>query len=448
MRSVLSKLTTLTAAALICICCAAGARAGAFDRAAGILWPEDEAAGWTMTLGMEVQAYPPYGERRIELLNALIGHMSLKIAKSGETARLQVLIDGKETPARTVLQTETEEASADGAEEAQEQETLLSAGTRPADQAHTVFLMLEEGAAFLRDLPERMPENSQEKKIKQKLKTGTAVRSMSVTIMPAEDGTHPLAALIGNAAGKTVKEMLGEWEFRGRQRFTLLCDEEGRLLKANYSGRAGETAEKLRNITMEWRLLRTEDEKRDEVTLRTPTVNGADRDNWILSREWKSGKTGEEETAEPQEESLSFTFAYDRKSGNDKIQYKWEGSLTGAEGISGGITCSRTQRNSTEMLTLRPDWTECSEKQISGTLEIIHIYDKIIQEHATLQVDWQPGGETDGEIAGLTEDGMSEAFQGMLLRSILTMIPEEDLGFLKEDIPEKDWNRIMEEAEK
>ena len=110
-------------------------------------------------------------------------------------------------------------------------------------------------------------------------------------------------------------------------------------------------------------------------------------------------------------------------------------------------------------MVLRPDWALQSEKQFSGTLEIIHVSDKIEQEHATLTIAWSaeengeaaeyPAEETEPETglknqAEPTEEDMTAA----LLRSILTMIPEEDLGFLKEDIPEKDWQRIMTEAGK
>ena len=507
---------------MICLClvvCASAETAEQAQAAGGgsmmdsvirMIWPEEESGSWTMRLGIEAQAWPPYGEKRIEQLNALIQHLGLTIRKNGEVAQIEVTIDGKETPARMTVKTEetapetketdtaetgeAESAETGGAEAAASPDAAEKGGkgtaeaddagdteTDPygvlkyaesADQAHAVWQMLEEGAELIRKIPELIPESCAEKKVKQKLKTGVAVRSVTVSIQPAEEGEHPLLTLIRNAEESLVRETMKDWEFRGRQRFTLLYDAEGRLLKANYSGRAGESSEQLRNITLEWRLLRTDTEKRDEVTLRTPTVQGSNRDNWIISREWKKGEEGE---------TLTFSFESDRKAGNSKVQTKWEGNLSGGERLSGEVSRTRKEKNETDKMVLRPDWALQSEKQFSGTLEIIHVSDKIEQEHATLTIAWSaeesgeaaeyPAEETEPDKDGsgertdeaeLTEEEKATTETGLknqsepteedmtaaLLRSILTMIPEEDLGFLKEDIPEKDWQRIMTEAGK
>lgn len=467
MRRGIRPIARFICLAVILVWAAAGiAEASVFSGAAQFIWPEEETAGWTLELGMNVQAYPPFGERRIELLNRLIRHLRLQIAQSGDTADIQLLIDGKQTPVRMTLSAdalrsgdaaaavpegggETDESGAGEAED-----DWLSVGASAADQMHTVFQLLDAGADFLQELPELYPEGCSEKKIRQKLKTGIAVRSVTITLQPDEDGEHPMKGLIQSSRTKMVSEYLGQWVFRGRQRFTLLFDEENRLLKASCSGRAGETEETLRNISLEWRLLRSDSLVKDEVTLKTPAVDGSFRDNWILSREWKDAEAAEEETSDTAAESLSFTFEYDRKHGNSKAAYKWEGSLEGGGGISGGITWTRKQKNETETLTVRPAWTVCNEKQIEGTAEIIRVSDKVIQEQAVLEMNWQKvsGQAVDSAaMATGTEpagEAISESLQRDVLRSILTMIPAEDLGYLLEDIPAGDQAAILEEAAK
>ena len=129
-------------------------------------------------------------------------------------------------------------------------------------------------------------------------------------------------------------------------------------------------------------------------------------------------------------------------------------SLALAWGISGGITWTRKQKNETDTLTVRPAWTVCNEKQIEGTAEFIRVSDKVIQEHAVLEMNWQKvsGQAVDSAaMATGTEpagEAISESLQRDVLRSILTMIPAEDLGYLLEDIPAEDQAAILEEAAK
>ena len=459
---------------MICLGVGQGARAGVIENAGKALWPEAETEDWTLTLGMQVAAYPPYGEKRISQLNDMIQHMGLRIRKNGDEATAQVLIDGEETPALVLINGEETPAiiglESEGTEP--ESEDTLAQALQGAEWMHEAFRMLDEGAAFLSELPEKYPEGSYEKKTKQKTKMGTAVRTVTVTINEAEEGDHPMQTLVREAKQDSIRETMGSWTFRGRFRFTLLYDAEGRLLKANCSGRAGEDAENLRNLSLEWRLIRTEEMKRDDLTLRTPTADGKRRDNWIIEREWErkateasgaqnTGETadkdkdpkadGENQDGNPEtdaetgsgaEERLSFTLEYDQKRGNEKTQYKWEGSLEGNTGLQGGVSFTTGRKNEKETITVRPALTECGAERIAGEVEFIRVKDKVIQEQATVRMDWQAGGGTEVPTALQSE----RAFAAEVLRSLLQRIDEADLGFLKDEIPEEDWQRILEAA--
>ena len=92
--------------------------------------------------------------------------------------------------------------------------------------------------------------------------------------------------LIEASAFPELEWLLQELSFRGKQKVQLLFDEEDRLLKAQYSGQAGREEKPLRNVRLEWKCLRNEMERKDELTLRTPAVDGSERSNWTMSRSW------------------------------------------------------------------------------------------------------------------------------------------------------------------
>ncbi len=386
----------------------------------------EEPVSWSMTAGMSLQAYPAFGEKRVEQFNQLIRHLQLKMQKQADqAATVQVFVSGSEATCFTV-DTEQQEFS-----------------VAKVRQALNVFDMLDAGADFLRDLPEKMPEACTEKKVKQKLKKGVAVRSVTIITAPDEEGVHPLTELISKDDHSTLQSMLGSWVFQGKHKFTLLYDEEGRLLKVNYTGRAGEAADRIRNIRLEWRIYRTEENIWDELTLRTPTVEGADRDNWVLNRN---------QTMNDEAETLSFSFEYDQKTGNDKTGYRWDGNLQGSTGLSGEISCSTSIKNETEKMIFRPDMSICNQKQIVGALEIIHVSSKIEKEHFTLQLDWNAEdmgdikrSDTVSRTSG-SQDAVKREAASALLRSILINVPEKDLEYLKDEISDSDWNSIMDAA--
>ncbi|MBR0391686.1 MAG: hypothetical protein IJK38_05130 [Oscillospiraceae bacterium] len=419
------KIMIITTVCVIMITAMTNACAGVMEDIRTFMLME-EPVSWSMSAGMILQAYPAFGEKRMEQFNRLIRHLQLKMQKQADqAATVQIFVSGSEAACFTVNT---------------EQQVLSAAKTR---QALTVFDLLDTGADFLRDLPEKIPEACTEKIIKQKLKKGVAVRSVTITAAPVEEGVHPLTELISKDDHFILQSMFGSWIFQGKQKFTLLYDEEGRLLKVNYTGRSGEAADRIRNIRLEWRIYRTKGNIWDELTLRTPTVEGADRDNWVLNRN---------QTVNDEGETLTFSFEYDQKTGNDKTGYRWDGNLQGSTGLSGEISYSATIKNETDKMIFRPDLSLCNQKQIAGALEIIHVSSKIEKEHFTLQLDWNAEDTDDikrPDAVSLTsgfQDAMKRETVSTLLRSILINVPEKDLGYLKEGISDTDWNCIMEAA--
>ena len=420
------RILIAAAVCILLISMLAGALAGVMDTVRTLL-AQEEPSAWNLEAGMNLQAYPPFGDKRTEQFNDLIRHIRMQIQKTdGGTADVKILVD--ENEAYAIRLNAFAQDSSD----------------EKVQQALRVFDLLDDGADFLRDLPGKIPEACSEKKIRQKLKKGTAVQSVTINIIPGEEGPHPLSELIQKADSPALKALLGTWTFTGKHKFTLLYDEEGRLLKANYTGRAGEAENRIRNIRLEWRIYRSGENVWDELTLRTPTVEGADRDNWVINRNQTTDEAGE---------ALTYSFEYDQKTGNDKIRCKWEGDLTGKEGLAGEVSYSRTIRNETDQMIFRPDLLLCSPKQINGALEIIHVSDKIEKEHFTLLMNWNAVSEVDqnipddsGSECSSPEAAFSPEAAAAVLRNILLHVPEKDLGYLKDEIPDSDWNLILEEA--
>lgn len=419
------RILILASVCILILSGTAGAFAGVMEDVRSFLSMEDRDP-WSMTAGLILQAYPSFGEKRIEQFNRLIQHLQMNIQKQpDQSSAVQIHVDGNEACSILISSGQQD----------------LSA--RQTEQALTVFDLLDEGSAFLRDLPEKLPEACTVKTVRQKLKKGIAVKSVTMNIASGEDRQHPLSELITKTEYPVIKTILGGWVFQGKHKFTLLYDEDGRLLKVNYTGRAGESAERIRNIRLEWRIFRSPDIIWDELTLRTPTVEGADRDNWVLARNQTTGDG---------EQALSFSFEYDQKTGNNKTGSKWEGSLSGGTGLSGEISYTRTAGNETEKMTFRPEMNVFNQKQIEGILEIIHVSSKIEKEHFSLLIHWAANSPENMEalkplyrISSLHE-AVSREVVADILRSILLHVPEEDLGYLKDDISDADWNGIMEEA--
>ena len=68
----------------------------------------------------------------------------------------------------------------------------------------------------------------------------------------------------------------------------------------------------MRKISLVWKCLRSADRKKDQLTLKTPTIQGSDRDN--ISYERDLNRT------DPEKPSLVWDYQLDEKHGKDKQQ--------------------------------------------------------------------------------------------------------------------------------
>ncbi len=406
---------------------------------------------FSLTLSPQVGAYPPFGELRLEQLNLLLNHVTVRCASRDEWSEVAILTDGAETLNLRRKQrdgsTATQLSVLPGitwldSREAMPGLTGETGAGETWEEIRFCWRLLEEGITFFTRLQERCPEEAGEKTVRQKLRMGTAVRSVSIRIPQEAVREGRMASLTGEAADTPVlQKWLEGMCFRGKQSFTLLFDEENRLLKVQYSGRMGTDEEHLRNVRLEWKCLRDGSSRMDELTLKTPAVDGSERDNWQLSRKWTADE----------EESFSFSGEYDRKGPEGKRKISWEAALSGAEEISGEVAWTVQEGRDSRKTVLRPVFSVTEEGKYQGRIDILQYSGKILQEELMLSffldsepvVKWE---ENTSERVWSGDDSESaslrEKLAAALLRGLLR-IPEQDLVFLSDEIPEEDWQLIL-----
>ena len=121
---------------------------------------------------------------------------------------------------------------------------------------------------------------------------------------------------------------------------------------------------------------------------------------------------------------------------------------TASEFFSFRASCFQDERS---RLSLLPTAVMLTRGNVSGAELLLRDAEG---EHAVLEMNWQKvSGQAVDSAAMATGmepagEAISESLQRDVLRSILTMIPAEDLGYLLEDIPAEDQAAILEEAAK
>ena len=445
---------------LICILCILFVMAGTSALATTL---QDAESSFLSDGGMEahftlaVSAFPSFGKKRLEDLNLLLRHISLHAVQSGSLRQLSVDVDGEDAfrllTEETVDQTRTLLDLASSGRYVMEgdpltlwrpsgEETSISGET---EELLHIWQTLEAGVSFFSGLPGLCPEEARIQKTNQKLRMGRATQSVSIQLPSETVKEGRVHELIEASAFPELEWLLQGLSFRGKQKVQLLFDEEDRLLKAQYSGQAGREEKPLRNVRLEWKCLRNEKERKDELTLRTPAVDGSERNNWTMSRSWIQEENGTE--------TFSFSGKVDRKGPDEKRVIEWDAQLSGAETVTGRIVWSVTENRETRKTVLIPELTAEGEGNYRGTLEILQYSGKILMTGIKLtgtvcdrtSLSWPASGDESGALEGkdAEEPALNRLIAGALVQRLLAL-PTEDLRFLSAEIPEADWQQILD----
>ena len=392
-----------------------------------------------------------FGKERLDSLNRLAGHFGLEISLDGSESKTTVSVDSdavysmtervSKDAVRTVYSFEP-----DAVYESVPQETetgfygfldrqffLIN---RLTDQLYPVFEKAAE--AF----PDRTKTAAEKVKYKD---YGTSVRKVTITFPSDFVKEQFPKALSGLADSEECGEFISGLLFSGMQKIVLCFDADGHIIRANYDGTAGLSEESMSRVSLSWRCLRSEDRRKDDITLKTPSVKGFDRYNLTYVRETVITEEGPH--------TASWDFQLDLKAGEEKKKIRYNADLSFSSGsLTGKAVYSEREDRKEDRITILPEIRKDQEDEYSGTLEIQRNSGKILISSVKTGIRISPytpdeGSGTDaasGTGKGkYTEEELQSAMDSLLIRKLLTL-PAEDLDFLNRDIPDDVWKSITQ----
>ncbi len=426
---------------------------------------------YTAEVSGQMSSCMPYSEERLGHLNNLLKHMTLQIRHSNSVSSVSLALDGTEALTMTEEETDGERRTHFSFDPNTtwlsdsmliSGESLLPAlpGWEKTDPVEgtleltgDLFRIREEAERLAAALPEIFPENTKTSAIKTKIRDlGTATQKIVVTVSKADAEGGAMDRLAEASENATMLFLLSRMEYTGRQQFTLYLDQDGKLMRFQYSGQAGIGADR-RKITIEWKLLREEDHSRDEFTLKSPAVSGTNRNNLTLTREETVGT--DESTA------LRMEISYNRVLNRKKSVLKGSADLSLAGDTLRGTAAFTfgDGKNAETMIQLVPEIRYQNAVQWEGSVRYAAVTDGAAQTDLTLQIHVTPGTElvfpetsnqirmqdsNEEEQAALL-DGLQQKIAAALIRPLLA-IPPEDLLFLSDELDAEAWQNVLQTA--
>lgn len=432
------------------------AAAGTIDELIVLLTrPADHPVAAEMTV--EALNVPELGATRLAWLNSLLKHLSFRLAAGEGIQEETILVDG--SPAiSSVSRTDSaggtvRQFSFDGgtAWSMPEGEDLLSVLSRVSPdltgtEYYSEMAVLMDGFyRFFEGLPAQFPEHSSLSKTNTSYKPyGIAVKKWSLAFPDDILQSEKMRAYLNGEGLEAVREYLAGAVLSGRQRLTLLADENDRLMKVNYTAKAGLSEDDLRSINLDWRCLRREEGFRDVLTLTTPGT-GSRRDNLTITQE----KTTDSEHGEKYTGSIETDRVADRVRTRILLTFELNASEDGAAGnIQEKTTVGNVKTSSEIAVSIGQN----TQDEYRGSLEIINKLDKIEKEHFRIlftaaKSDVPQWNEAD--VRQITNEDMNriaEKAANAFLKA-LAAVPPEDLQYFLADLPEEAWARITPETD-
>ena len=454
----------------LCLCAPAMADASLVPELAGIYL---ESEPLEIDISVDVQAHMPFDDTRTAQLNAMLGHLSLRVqyqSLGGETwSRLAVLADDDEVMAVHQRQTDSVEQARFSflpqttyewdAGSGISLQALLGGGesVAPWGLDGSEGAWLEDALTLFDALPDLMPDHVKTTSVSTTITgMGKAVKKQVLTIPSAEvDGLGILLA--GQVPEGKLQTLLAGLQFSGKQTVSLWRNADGKIIRADYAGNAGVSQEDLREVSLVWRMRRDDSQVLDNLTLRTPRVKGSGRNNVVLTRTLK--EDGDQST-------LDVSLRYEVLAGGVKTvltgtaDLKRKAEDDGAH-LTGEISLQQqVGEDSAEKLVLTPGviLTPGSDAAVAaGKIGVACYVGKSLKEQADVHLevrlnDWmswelQPNvlRVDAGSIDGISRRILQEATVALVRR--LVLLPGEDAAFLSAGLDPDVWQQVVEAAQ-
>ena len=428
----------------------------------------DESLPLDVTLSADVAVHMPFDDNRCAQLNALMKNLSLHLNSSvaeGETlgrVALQVndadvaWITQKENAAETQLRLSWQpDVTYSAVGNALDMVSGVALEGIPTDK----LFWLEEGPALVNNLCDALKDYGKSSSIKTNIKNMGMARKKIIYTVPKADAEFFWDAVADSCPdGSSLENLLAGMTVSGQQKLIVWRDADGALLRVEYAGKYGSNADSLRQVKLIWRMCRTEEAVRDDISLKTPAVKGADYNTLTLTRNLLQDENGVV--------TLDGKFSYTVKSGKEKSSFSGEVDLTskpdGEDTLLSGSVMAKSKQpgdDAASSTVVKPDVRLGSDGKtpfISGKVQVQELYDGHVVEDATISVEVSPGVELTWDDADITvdmdamdEQQLLDMTQGLSEAVVphLVLLPQEDTLYLSADLPEDVWQRIVEAAQ-
>ena len=306
-----------------------------------------------------------------------------------------------------------------------------------------IYQSLESYLSLIKNLPDEYPEKTGSAKILEKYRYyGAATRRVTVNITGDELNSYVLKRMKEFGENELFPD-LSVLSFESRQGFTLLFTDDNQLISITYSGKIRLSEDDLREVRLDWKTVRSDTLEKDEMTLRTPNTDRTRRDNFILDSQWILNEDGSE--------TFHWNTETDTLANSVRTQKKTETEWISSDGrLTGSYSETNLSDKTHPARTVVLDADISDSHEYIGTLEIIDKNDKI--ETGSFLVGFQIFPAITELVTAVQPESQAlspeeypeirDSIESFVLQELIR-IPEEDLTFIKEDLPEAIWSQLL-----
>jgi len=402
----------------------------------------------------EVKKISQFDENRTEQLNRLIRHAGIDLSIDRNCSKIGILIDNEEV--FSYLEN-------DNAERIYSFEpTEVYQGKANADETDDddIVLFLEQvmvrANRYLNDFytlfaaaPEAFAERTRKEGTELRLSGfGKAVQRVTIPF-PADYVKENFPEVLNELTdSEECKKIISGLTFSGAQKIGLLYDAEGRIVRINYDGTVGDSEETLRKVSLVWKVLREDDHQKDSISLKTPSIKGANKDNISLERDIDS--------SDNTLGKYMWDIQIDHRAGKEDVkQTRFISQLTDNDSVISGIMEYNIKRDGENpKLKILTELREENEGEYKGTIEIADYSGKIEKNRILIQVQIQKGETVKWPSTGLKrietaennkielQNEPEDIIAGIIIQKLFEL-PEEDLTYFSNEIPVSMWLELV-----
>lgn len=404
----------------------------------------------------EYKTISRFGEERKDSLNRLLKHLSLSVNTDGTTSETIVMIDQEpvysyvQTTDGTILKT-VYSVSPDTVvvQQENEKEDDLPVLSFVNDHFFMLNRLLDELYPAFEKSAEVFSDYAKESAVSLNFTGyGKAVKRITISLPDQYISEQFPAVPADLAVSAECKTFIESLLFQGTQKIVLLYDQDNRLLRINYDGKAGLSEESMRKVSVVWKCRRSDEGKKDSLTLKTPSLTGNDKYNMTYERDL---------LASQDDRSVKWNLQLDFKEGQIKKKTGFSADLIYEDNtLKGEVSYSEKQDGNESKVIIVPSIRKEKPSEFSGTIEIADYSGKIVLTRTEYTVQVSSGkdltvpeilnvqGNDVSEQGDVTKnEGIQDLLSGALIRKLL-LLPAEDLVFFNSDIPDDVWNTLVQ----